>query len=139
MKKFNYRKKKNKIISDINITPFVDVLLVLLIIFMIAAPMMTSSIEITLPDGKNNEKKQEIQPISISIDNEGKIYVNNENIKLIYLKEKLLSYSQQDINIPIFLRADITLDYGRVMKIIKRINDAGFKNVSLATKIQESL
>ena len=137
MKKFSYKRKRSKTISDINITPFVDVLLVLLIIFMISAPMMTSSIDISLPDGSNKASKKDIKPTTISIDNEGKIYINNENIKLAYLKQKLISYSQHDFSAPIFLKADITLDYGRVMKIVKRINDAGFKNVSLATKIEK--
>lgn len=137
MKKFSYKRKKNKTISDINITPFVDVLLVLLIIFMISAPMMTSSIDISLPDGSNKDSTKDIKPTTISIDNEGKIYINNENIKLAYLKQKLISYSQNDFNTPIFLKADITLDYGRVMTVVKRINDAGFRNVSLATKIEK--
>jgi len=104
---------------------------------MVAAPMMTSSIDINLPDGTKNKSKEEIKPITISIDNKGKIYIKNENIKFSNLKQKLLTYSQDTLTTPIFLRADITLDYGRVMKTIKRINDIGFKNVSLATKIEQ--
>lgn len=137
MRKFSYKRKKNKAISDINITPFVDVLLVLLIIFMVAAPMMTSSIDVNLPDGSEQASEDESHPTTVSIDNEGKIYIKNERIKLAKLKEKLLIHSQNNLNTPIYLRADITLDYGRVMKIIKRINDAGFKKVSLATKIEQ--
>lgn len=135
-KKFGFKNKRKKIISDINITPFVDVLLVLLIIFMISAPMMTSSININLPEGTNNNSKEN-NPISITIDKAGKIFIDDKNIKLSQIKDQLLIFSNNNLNNVIFIRADIKIDYGRVMAIVKRINDSGFKNVSFATKIKQ--
>ncbi len=120
---------------DINITPFVDVLLVLLIIFMVAAPMMTGSVELDLPKGASNANQSQDEPIAVSIKNDGSIYLQEEQTKLRSLPEKLLAITGNNIDSKIFVRADSKIDYGRVMEAVKTINSAGFTQVVLVTEL----
>lgn len=129
--------KKRRVISDINITPFVDILLVLLIIFMIAAPMMTSGIDVSLPKGAGEPTTEETKPIAVSIKNDGTVFIEEESVKLSSLSEKLLELSKKDLTNKIHVKADQTLDYGRVMNVVKTINLAGFSQVILVTEISQ--
>lgn len=129
--------KKRRIIADINITPFVDVLLVLLIIFMVAAPMMTSSINVDLPKGAANPTNEKIQPISVSVKSDGSIFLQEEPVKLTTLSSRLLEVSGNNLSNKIFVRADKTLDYGRVMEVVKSISIAGFNQVVLVTELAQ--
>ncbi len=129
--------KKRRIISDINITPFVDVLLVLLIIFMVAAPMMTSSINVDLPKGAASPTNEKIQPISVSIKSDGSIFVQDEAIKLSTLSARLLEMTGNNLDNKIYVRADKNLDYGRVMEVVRTLSLAGFNQVSLATELAQ--
>lgn len=132
------RRYKRRIISDINVTPFVDVLLVLLVIFMVAAPMLNGNIEVNLPKGSNkSEISNASEKVIISIKNDGQLYVNDQNIKLSELKRKLLNVTANDLGRTILIKADKKLNYGMVMDIIKKINDIGFKSASLITEISE--
>jgi len=128
-------RKRRAAMSDINITPFVDVLLVLLIIFMVAAPMMTSSIELDLPKGATNANQSQDEPIAVSIKNDGTIYLQEDQVKLRVLPEKLLTITNHNIDSKIFVRADSKIDYGRVMEAVKIINSAGFTQVVLVTEL----
>ncbi len=130
----NSRKRKAAM-ADINITPFVDVLLVLLIIFMVAAPMMTGSIELDLPKGTTNANQSGDEPIAVSIKDDGTIYLQEEQTKLHSLPEKLLAITNSNIDSKIFVRADSKIDYGRVMEAVKAINSAGFTQVVLVTEL----
>ncbi len=129
--------KKRRIISDINITPFVDVLLVLLIIFMVAAPMMTSSINVDLPGGTTNPLNEKTQPISISVKADGSIFLQEEQIKITALPSKLLSLTNNNLSNKIHVRADKKLDYGRVMEIVKTVSSTGFNQVVLVTELTQ--
>lgn len=129
--------KKRRIISDINITPFVDVLLVLLIIFMVAAPMMTSSINVDLPKGAANPANEKIQPISVSVKADGAIFLQEEAIKLSSLPTRLLEMTGNNLDNKIYVRADKNLDYGRVMEVVRIVSLAGFNQVSLATELAQ--
>ncbi len=133
----NHKKgsKKRHVISDINITPFVDVLLVLLIIFMVAAPMMTSSIDVDLPQGAAAPTNEKTQPISVSVKEDGTIYVQDEVVKLSNLQSKLLETTGSNLNTKIQVRADKKIDYDRVMEIIKTVNSSGFSQVVLVTEL----
>ena len=128
-------RKRRAAMSDINITPFVDVLLVLLIIFMVAAPMMTGSVELELPKGANNANTTQDEPIAVSIKNDGSVYVGEELTKLHSLPEILLKATNNNISSKIFVRADTKIDYGRVMEVVKIINSSGFTQVVLVTEI----
>jgi biopolymer transport protein TolR len=128
-------RKRRAAMPDINITPFVDVLLVLLIIFMVAAPMMTGSVELDLPKGASNANQSQDEPIAVSIKNDGSIYLQEEQTKLRSLPEKLLAITGNNIDSKIFVRADSKIDYGRVMEAVKTINSAGFTQVVLVTEL----
>ena len=130
-------RKKHRVISDINITPFVDILLVLLIIFMVAAPMMTSSVNIDLPKGAGSQMNEKVQPLSVSIKSDGSIFLQDEQIKLTILSSKLLEKTDNNLSNKIFVRADKNLDYGRVMEVVKIISKAGFNQVVLATELSQ--
>jgi biopolymer transport protein TolR len=129
--------KKRRIVSDINITPFVDVLLVLLIIFMVAAPMMTSSINIDLPQGAATPTNEKTQPITISVKADGSIFLQDEPVKLSALPSKLLSITNSNLSNKINVRADKSLDYGRVMEVVKTVSTTGFNQVILVTELAQ--
>ncbi|MBU6140550.1 MAG: biopolymer transporter ExbD [Proteobacteria bacterium] len=129
--------KKRRIISEINVTPFVDVLLVLLIIFMVAAPMMTSSVNIDLPKGSSSPNNEKIQPITVSIKSDGTIFLQEDLVKLSVLGNKLVGLSGGNLNNKILVRADKKLDYGRVMEVVSTISVAGFNQVVLVTELAQ--
>jgi biopolymer transport protein TolR len=135
MKISSFRGKKRQVISDINITPFVDVLLVLLIIFMVAAPMMTSGIDVELPKGANNFINEKEVPITIAIKADGSIFLHEEEVKLRALPNRLLEITSNNLDSKIYVKGDKNLDYGRVMEIVKVTSMAGFSQVVLVTEI----
>lgn len=131
------RGKKRHAISDINVTPFVDVLLVLLIIFMVAAPMMTSSVEIELPKGSATPTNEKIQPITVSVKADGTVFLQEDQVKLSVLGNKLVDLSGGNLSNKVLVRADKDIDYGRVMDVVKVISTAGFNQVVLVTELAQ--
>ena len=127
--------KKRSAISEINITPFVDILLVLLIIFMVAAPMMTSSVKINLPKGASTSSNENIVPIAISIKSDGSLYLQENPVKIGQLTANLLKLTSSNFETKIFVRADKSLDYGKVMDIVSLIGVAGYSKIVLVTDI----
>jgi biopolymer transport protein TolR len=121
-------------ISEINVTPLVDVMLVLLIIFMVAAPMMTVGVPVDLPQTSATALNSETQPITISINAEGKIYLQETEITAAEISEKLQAISTTGYNERIFVRADSISTYGVVADVMARIQGAGFKNIGLVTQ-----
>lgn len=121
-------------ISEINVTPLVDVMLVLLIIFMVAAPMMTVGVPVDLPKTSASALNSETQPITISINAEGKIYLQESEIAAAEISEKLQAISTTGYNERIFVRADSVSTYGVVADVMARIQGAGFKNIGLVTQ-----
>lgn len=122
--------------SEINVTPFVDVMLVLLIIFMITAPLLVTGVPVDLPESRANALDQEQQPVQISIDQEGRIYLDDEemsrNALAARLNEIAANQSAEDPR-QIMLRGDRTLDYGLIMGVMGELNRAGLNRVSLVT------
>ena len=126
---------KRAVISEINITPFVDVLLVLLIIFMVAAPMLTSSVDINLPQGVETANEEKLQTITVSVKSDGAIFLQDDPIKSSILASRLKEISANNFTRKIFVRADKSLDYGKVMDVVKTISMAGFVQVVLVTEL----
>lgn len=126
---------KRAVISEINITPFVDVLLVLLIIFMVAAPMLTSSVDINLPQGVETANEEKLQTITVSVKSDGSIFLQDDPIKSSILTSRLKEISANNFTRKIFVRADKSLDYGKVMDVVKTISLAGFAQVVLVTEL----
>jgi biopolymer transport protein TolR len=120
-------------ISEINVTPLVDVMLVLLIIFMVAAPMMTVGVPIDLPETQAKAMNSDTQPITISVNPAGEIYLQESAIPLEEVVPKLEAIATTGYNERIYVRGDTAAAYGVVMKVMARISAAGFKNIGLVT------
>jgi len=127
------RGRRQALMSEINVTPFVDVMLVLLIIFMVSAPLLTVGVPIDLPDTQAKAMNADTQPITVSVSNEGKIYLQETEIPIEEVVPKLQAIAKTGYEERIFVRGDKAADYGTVMKVMARISAAGFKNIGLVT------
>jgi biopolymer transport protein TolR len=127
------RRGRSGPISEINVTPMVDVMLVLLIIFMVAAPMLTVGVPIDLPETQAKAMNSETQPITVSVNDQGQIYLQETEIELEEIVAKLEAISKTGYDERIYVRGDKTADYGTVMKVMARISAAGYKNLGLVT------
>ena len=127
-------RKKQRPVSSINVTPMVDVMLVLLIVFMVTAPLLTVGVPVNLPKVEANSLDAQKEPLEISINENNEIYLGEELIPFdeLILKVKTIAGSNTDIRI--FLRADTTINYGEVMKVLGALNTSGFLKIALVTK-----
>ena len=128
------RGRRKGAMSEINVTPLVDVMLVLLIIFMVAAPMMTVGVPIDLPETQAKALNAQTQPITISIKNSGEIYLQETPIPAEEVVAKLQAIATTGYNERIFVRGDATAPYGVIADVMARIQTAGFKNIGLVTQ-----
>ena len=119
--------------AEINVTPFVDVMLVLLIIFMVTAPLLNSGVPLDLPDSRANAMDNEAQSITISLDAEGNAFIDDTPVPAGGFAEALAGIDQSADGPDVVLRADRALDYGRVMAIMGELNRAGLNRISLVT------
>jgi biopolymer transport protein TolR len=120
--------------ADINMTPFIDVMLVLLIIFMVAAPLLTTGVAVDLPRASATALNVERKPIAVSLNEQGQLYVMDELTADADLVSKLQAASQTDVDQRIYLRASKVVPYGRVAEIMAAVTSAGFKKVALVTE-----
>ena len=129
------RTHRDQPMSEINVTPFVDVMLVLLIIFMVAAPLLTVGVPLKLPETAANPLPHEQEePLTVSLDAEGRIYLQSIEIGDEGLLPKLQAVLAERTTDRVFLRADASLDYGRVMEVMGALNGAGIRNIGLVTE-----
>lgn len=121
--------------AEINVTPLVDVMLVLLIIFMVTAPLMTAGVPVNLPDSRAKALDQDQKPTEVSIDDTGAIFIDKQPVSEQDLPDRFDAIAAQSQGKPpqIFLRADRGLDYGRVMQVMGELNRAGLNRVALVT------
>ena len=131
-KKYKYRKS----ISEINVTPFVDVMLVLLIIFMVTAPLLTAGIKINLPESASVLKNEKNDPVTVSMNSKGEIYIQKKKISSNELIKKLIALKGQNKDLKIYIKGDKNLNYGKIMDLMSFINKSGFKKVALVTKLK---
>jgi biopolymer transport protein TolR len=122
-----------KIMSEINVTPFVDVMLVLLVVFMVTAPLLTVGVQIDLPKTKAGVIQGQDEPLAVSIDQAGRLFLQETEIELENLIPRLIAISGNKPDIRIFVRGDQSVPYGRVMTVMGTINQAGFSRVALIT------
>ena len=120
--------------SEINVTPFVDVMLVLLIIFMVTAPLLTAGVEVDLPESGAPTLTEQVEPLTISINEEGLVFIQETEVVLDELVPKLLAITERRTDARIFVRGDRAIAYGRVMEVRGAVNGAGFSNVALVTQ-----
>ena len=132
----NTRSFQNKPLSEINVTPLVDVMLVLLVIFMITAPLLTVGVPINLPKTKAKALPEDQAPLSITINKEEKIFVQDTEISIEKLIPKLISISKNRNDRKIFIRADEVLSYGKVVEVMAVITSAGFNKIALVTDFE---
>lgn len=125
---------RKNLVSDINVTPLVDVMLVLLIIFMVTAPMMTQGLDIDLPETTAKSLRQEEKPLVITIKKDGKVFINKNEVTKALLFHDLNKRSEEQKQQPIFLKADKQIAYGTVVAIMADIKAAGFDKLGMITK-----
>ena len=121
--------------SEINVTPFVDVMLVLLVVFMVTAPLLTVGVEVDLPKTKAQPMTQAEEPLVISIDAEGILYIQDTSVELEQLVPRLVAITQNKPDTRIYVRGDRSVEYGRVMEVMGRVNNAGFTRVALVAEL----
>ena len=131
---FKLNRSKKEPMSEINVTPFVDVMLVLLIVFMVTAPLLTVGIPIDLPKVKANALTDKKDPIEITVNLEGDIYLGESLIEVENLITRLNAITEQNTEARIYIRGDRIVAYGRVMEIMSIINTAGYTKVALITQ-----
>ncbi len=121
--------------ADINVTPMVDVMLVLLIIFMVTAPLLVAGVPVNLPDSRAKALEQEKEPVQLSIDTDGQLFIGDKRVSATDLPLMLAAIAESGGETPpqIYLRADTGLDYGEVMRVMGELNRAGLNRVSLVT------
>ncbi|MZR32147.1 protein TolR [Sneathiella litorea] len=125
------RRRRHTQMSEINVTPFVDVMLVLLIVFMVTAPLLTVGVPLELPSSKAATVQGNDEPLVISVDGEGRLYLEDVEIELVNLVPKLRAVTGAKQDQRIFVRGDTNVSYGRVLSVMGEIHNAGFKRVAM--------
>jgi biopolymer transport protein TolR len=131
------RRRRATVMSEINVTPMVDVMLVLLIIFMIAAPLLTVGVPIDLPQTQAKSMEQDKEPLTLSVNDKGQIYLQNTEITLDEIVPKLKAIAKNGAEERIYVRGDRKVDYGTVMKVMGRLSAAGYRRVALVTEVEQ--
>jgi len=133
------RHRRRPVMSEINVTPMVDVMLVLLIIFMVSAPLLTVGVPIDLPQSQAANLQPEHEPLAITINVKGQVFLQNTEITLDELVPKLKAITQArgGADERIFIRGDKSVDYGTIMRVMGRLSAAGFRRVGLVTEVEQ--
>jgi biopolymer transport protein TolR len=133
------RYHRRKVMSEINVTPMVDVMLVLLIIFMVSAPLLTVGVPIDLPQTQAKSLDQDKEPLTISVNEKGQVYLQNAEIDVdnLIAKLKAVAEARGGTDARIYVRGDKRVDYGTMMKVMGRLSAAGFHRVALVTEFEQ--
>ena len=129
-----YTRRRSRPMSEINVTPFVDVMLVLLIIFMVTAPLLTVGVEVNLPETKAGAVAGDDEPLAITIKSDGELFIQDTSVTLDGLVPRLRAITGENQDLRIFVRGDASINYGRVMEVMATINRAGYRRVALITR-----
>lgn len=127
------RGRRSGLNAEINVTPLVDVMLVLLIVFMVAAPLLSVGVPVELPKTDAKSLPSETEPITITVDKDGKVFLQETEVTLDDIVARLTAIAQNGYDERIYLRGDNASDYGSVMKVMARVNAAGYSNLGLVT------
>lgn len=134
----NQRSKRSRRfnnMSDINVTPFVDVMLVLLIVFMVTAPLMTVGISVDLPEAEASSINEKTEPLTISVNDKGEIYLQETQVELDQLIPRLKAITEENNETRIFVRGDHKINYGAVVQVMGALNTSGFNKVALLAEL----
>jgi biopolymer transport protein TolR len=131
--------RRQRVMSEINVTPMVDVMLVLLIIFMVSAPLLTVGVPIDLPQSQAKSLEQDKEPLTVSVNEKGQIFLQNSEIALDDLIPKMqaVADARGGTDARIYVRGDKKVDYGTMMKVMGRLSSAGFHRVALVTEYEQ--
>ena len=128
---FKINRSSKDPISEINVTPFVDVMLVLLIIFMVTAPFLTVGVQVDLPESSADSLPDEQEPLTLSINSKGEIFIQETQVEFDKIIAKILAIAKNRTDTRIYVRGDKTINYGRVLEIMGMLSGAGFTKVAL--------
>jgi len=134
-----HRGNRARIMSEINVTPFVDVMLVLLIIFMVAAPLLTVGVPIDLPQTQAKGLDQDREPLTLSVNTKGQVFLQETEtpIEELVAKLKAITEARGGLDERIYVRGDRSVDYGTIMRVMGRLSAAGFRRVALVTEVEQ--
>ena len=131
---FKMNRSRNEPMSEINVTPFVDVMLVLLIIFMVTAPLLTVGVQVDLPESAAESLTDDQEPLTISINYKGEMFIQEQQVSYEKIMPKLLSIAKNRTDTRIYVRGDKTINYGRVLEVMGTLSGAGFSKVALISE-----
>jgi biopolymer transport protein TolR len=133
------RHRRRAVMSEINVTPFVDVMLVLLIVFMVSAPLLTVGVPLDLPQSQAKSLEQDREPLTVSVNVQGQIFLQNTEIKVDELVPKLkaITDARGGVDERIYVRGDKKVDYGTMMQVMGRLSAAGYRRVALVTEVEQ--
>jgi biopolymer transport protein TolR len=133
------RHRRKPVMAEINVTPMVDVMLVLLIIFMVSAPLLTVGVPLDLPQTQAKSLDNDKEPLTVSVNTKGEVFLQNTEIKVDELVAKLQAITQArgGNDERIYVRGDRKVDYGTVMRVMGRLSAAGFRRVALVTEVEQ--
>ena len=131
---FKFNRSRNEPMSEINVTPFVDVMLVLLIIFMVTAPLLTVGVQVDLPESAADSLPDDQEPLTISINSKGEIYIQEHLVSYQKMVPKLLAIAKNRTDTRIYVRGDQSINYGRVLEVMGMLSGSGFTKVALISE-----
>jgi len=134
-----HRRRRRAVMSDINVTPFVDVMLVLLIVFMVSAPLLTVGVPLDLPQSQAKSLDQDREPLTVSVNVQGQVFLQDSEIKIDDLVPKLkaITDARGGADERIYVRGDKKVDYGKMMQVMGRLSAAGYHRVALVTEVEQ--
>jgi biopolymer transport protein TolR len=134
-----HRRRRRAVMSDINVTPFVDVMLVLLIVFMVSAPLLTVGVPLDLPQSQAKSLDQDRQPLTVSVNVKGQVFLQDSEIKIedLVAKLKAVTDARGGADERIYVRGDKKVDYGTMMRVMGRLSAAGYHRVALVTEVEQ--
>ena len=131
---FNLKRSEREPMSEINVTPFVDVMLVLLIIFMVTAPLLTVGVQVDLPETSADTLPEESEPLTLTINSKGEVFIQETKIEFNNLIKKILAVYNNRTDTRIYVRGDKTINYGRVLEVMGKLSGSGFTKVALISE-----
>ena len=131
---FNFKRSEREPMSEINVTPFVDVMLVLLIIFMVTAPLLTVGVQVDLPETSADTLPEESEPLTLTINSKGEVFIQETKIEFDNLIKKILAVSNNRTDTRIYVRGDKTINYGRVLEVMGKLSGSGFTKDALISE-----
>ena len=131
---FKFRSSEKEPISEINVTPFVDVMLVLLIIFMVTAPLLTVGVQVDLPETSADTLPEENEPLTLTINAKGEVFIQETKIEFNNIIQKILAVSNNRTDTRIYVRGDKTINYGRVLEVMGMLSGSGCTKVALISE-----